>query len=64
MAEVSIGGASAETQAKEFQIAGFRLRHPDLGMLELKGETLTATKPATTPRVFRRLSGTMEPPAI
>jgi SAM-dependent methyltransferase len=64
MAEVSIGGASSETQAKELRITGFRLRHPDLGTLELKGETLTATRHASAPRVFRRLSGSMEPLAI
>jgi SAM-dependent methyltransferase len=64
MAEITIGGASSETPAKEFRITGFRLRHPDLGMLELKGETLTATRHASAPRVFRRLSGSMEPLAI
>lgn len=64
MAEVTIVGASAEPKPKEFRIAGFRLRHPELGILELTGETLTATKPASTPRVFRRRPGTMEPPAI
>lgn len=64
MAEVSMGGVSTGAKPTELRIAGSRLRHPDLGLLELSGETLTATKATKAPRVFRRQSGTMEPPAI
>lgn len=64
VAEISLEGAPVGAKQQEYRVDAFRLRHPELGILELSGETLSVTKRGSPTRLFHRQPGTMEPPAI